>query len=456
MTIQITDSQMLSIRRHSMPVLRKLGINNNHKPFESHKFEWKDLSERVKAARKAGGDLIDQLEGASEERAEQIQEAFDGIKAIHDDLENERDIRMNLGSRAPRSTEGDPRRPLGDDLSVNGGADGAAVAELSSVGLRREDRIADHVRSEGAAQFDLTPGALLRAMVLGAKTEPERRALTEGTDSAGGFTVPDILSAEWIDLMRARTAVIRAGARTVLLTSDTTHVAKVASDPVPAWRNEGASVAESDPTFARVTFTPQSMAVQVKVSRELLEDSLNIETALPDILAAAMAVELDRVAMFGTGTAPEPEGIVNFTGVTEDAHDAALTNYAPLVSARTTIKTNNHDGVSAYVMAPRDEGKLAGLTATDNQPLRVPPAIADIPILTTTSVPINEGVGSNESTIIAGDFSRLLIGLRHVVMIQILKERYQDTGHYGFIAFMRADVAAEHENAFVKITGITP
>ena len=38
-----------------------------------------------------------------------------------------------------------------------------------------------------------------------------------------------------------------------------------------------------------------------------------------------MAVELDRVALFGTGTPPKPQGIVNFAGVESVVHGAALT-----------------------------------------------------------------------------------------------------------------------------------
>ncbi|MBA4783194.1 MAG: phage major capsid protein [Rhizobiales bacterium] len=198
------------------------------------------------------------------------------------------------------------------------------------------------------------------------------------------------------------------------------------------------------------------LAVLVKVSRELLQDSINIETILPNVLAAAMAAELDRVALIGTGTAPQPRGIVNFSAVQSIAHGAELTAYTPLIKARTLIKTVNHPGVSAYIMHPRDEGALASLTATDGQPLALPPAIASVPMLTTSALPVDLGTGTDESMIIAGDFAKLMIGLRHGIQIELLKERYADSGQYAFIAHMRADVQAEHENAFVKISGIAP
>jgi HK97 family phage major capsid protein len=452
----ITSQQSLAMRKHANKDLRKIGIADPE-AFEPHKLDWSALNRVGSDVMRSARSLIDTIKDDTDpEQAASIETAFDGFIALNDEIEGEKNTRTKIGSRAPRKSGGDPRRPFGDNGAFRGDGSRIHDDDESAVGLRLEQRMADYVRERGAEDHDLSTGAYLRAMVLGAKTDAERRALSEGTDSAGGYTVPEVLSSRMIDLMRARAVVMRAGAVTVPIASDTNHIAKVATDPVPAWRAEAAAVNESGPTFARVTFTPRSLAVLVRVSRELLEDSVNIEVTLPQIIAASMATELDRVAMFGTGTAPQPKGIVNFSGVQTIAHGAALTSYAPLISARTKVKTANHPDVSAYIMSPRDEGTFAGLVDGQDQPLNKPPAIANIPFLDTTAVPVDGGVGTNESTIIAGDFSRLMIGMRSQIRIEILKERYADTGQFGFIAFMRADVAAEYENAFCTITGITP
>lgn len=458
MTIQITEKQMFAMRKHAMPALKKLNIKELDN-LEVHRLEWSELSARAKAARIEARDIADKLvDGLDEKTANELEAAFDGLQEVCEAYESEKTTRMDIGSKQPRSHGGSPKRPSVGIITAPGvaGDDFRGSDSIESVGLKPEQRMTSHIADRNFERFNLSPGAYLRAMVLGAKSDVEKRALSEGTDSAGGFTVPDILSAQVIDMVRAQSTVVRAGAVTVPLESDVQHIAKVTSDPIPAWRNEAAAVAEADPTFSRVTFTPRSLAVLVKVSRELLEDSLNMETLLPQIMTSAMAVELDRVALFGSGTAPEPQGVVNFSGVQEVSHDAALTSYAPLISARTLIKTSNFEGVSAYVMHPREEGEIASFIATDNQPLQMPPSIAEVPLLTSTSVPIDGGAGNNEASIITGKFDNLMIGLRHGVTIQILKERFQDTGQYGFIAFMRADIAATHENAFCKITGITP
>lgn len=460
MTVQLTDKQLLAMKKHAATSLRKWGIKGAE-GFEEHRLNWSKLNAHAKEAIKTASELIDKVTDDTEEReAASIEDAYETLMQVHDACENEKDIRSRIGDRSPRERGGDPRTPVGDDISVRGDAlDGSSAedSEQATVGLHREQRMVDWARDRGAEEHrGLTTGDYLRAMVLGAKNDAEHRALSEGTDSAGGYTVPTILSSRLIDLLRAASVAIRAGAITVPLTSDVNHIAKVATDPVPAWRAEAAVVAESDPTFTNVTFEPKSMAVLVKVSRELLDDSLNIATALPEIITSAMAVELDRVALFGSGTAPEPEGLVNITGVGEIAHAAALANYARLVQARTTCLTANTREVTAYILHPRDDGTLAELVDTTGQPLQVPPKIADVPMLTTTAVPIDGGVGSDESTIITGDFRRLMIGMRSEIQIEVLRERYSENLQYGFLAWMRADVAVEHASAFTKITGIQP
>ncbi|WP_211299436.1 phage major capsid protein [Pukyongiella litopenaei] len=363
---------------------------------------------------------------------------------IHDQIEE---------AKEARSDDGDHRRPRGDDKTVDGSGN-EGDARDAAFGLKPEDRVTTWAQAKQPDKHNLTLGQYLGAMVRGAKSEAEKRALAEGTDSAGGYTVPTMLSAQLIDLLRASSVAITAGARTVPLGSDNNNIAKLASDPVPAWRVENAVVAESDPTFTNVPLVPRSLAVLTKVSRELFQDTLNLDTELPRILATALAKELDRVALLGSGTAPEPEGIANMTGIGTTAHDAALTTYAPFVAARTGILSANAGPISAIIMHPRDEGTLTGLTDSTGQPLMAPKAVADIPLLTTTAIPADGGAGSDESTIFLGNFAHLMVGIRSEIRVEVLKERYADNYQYGLLAHMRADIAAQHEAAFHTITGV--
>ncbi len=402
--------------------------------------------EKVKAARALTKNITD---NTPEKEARKIEREFDMLLAEADELREQ--IECEKEQRA--EDVGDDRVPMGSDAEVSGTGESVAARE-EDFGLKPEQRMTTWAKAKQPAEHNLTLGQYLGAMVRDNKSEAEQRALAEGTDSAGGYTVPTMLSAQLIDLLRANSVAVAAGARTVPLGSDNNNIAKLATDPVPAWRVENAVIAESEPTFSNVNLVPRSLAVLTKVSRELLQDTLNIDTELPRILATALGKEMDRVALMGSGSAPEPEGVANMSGIGTTAHDAALTNYAPFLTARTGILSANAGPVSAVIMHPRDEGTLSGLTATDNQPLMAPKPFEAIRMLTTTAIPTDGGAGSDESTIFMGNFNHLLIGIRSEIRIEVLKERYADYHQYGLVAHMRADIAAQHEAAFHTITGV--
>jgi HK97 family phage major capsid protein len=326
-------------------------------------------------------------------------------------------------------------------------AAGANLAEARI--LTGNQSFEERAAARGADRFGgLDVGGYLRAALTGAQNETERRALSIGTNSAGGYTVPTILSAQLIDGLRAASVVQAAGAQFVPMPGANLNIAKVLSDPVAGFRLEEAAVAIADPTFGMVALAPKSLAVLVKVSRELLADSVNLASELPALIARAMAARMDEACLIGTGADGQPEGLINISGINSASLGGALASYAPLIAARTSILSANAGTPTAIVMHPREAGTLAGLTATDNQPLMAPAAVASIPMLTTTALPIDGGAGADEGTIVMGDFTKLLVGVREELSIQILTERYADTGQAAFLAHMRFDVAATHAAAF--------
>lgn len=452
----IEQSQAMAARKNAMTFHSRNSIKSIN-DLKIHALSWSDLNALEKDAAKEARNLLDRAESASGDQVQSLEDAHDAFMGLFDATQFEKDCRTQIGSREPRASGDSPaqlaKRPTYDAVSVRAGDD----AEADTVyALAPEQRFTTwaQARSGGDELRGLSVGQYLRSMITGAKTEAERRALSEGSDSAGGFTVPDILSATLIDLARAQSVVMRAGAQTVPLTSDTNNMAKLLTDPVPAWRQEGGAVATSDPTFGRVQLIPRSLAVQTVISAELMEDSLNLVTDLPRILAAAMAVELDRVALLGTGTAPEPRGIAATSGIGTFAQNAIIASYANLSRARTAILTANQNP-TAYIMHPRDEGAFTDLVDADGNPLMMPTRVSEIPMLTTTSIPVDGGTGDDESTIIAGDFRRLMVGIRSDIRVEVLKtSTYASNLQYTLLAHMRADVAVTHPGAFFTLTGV--
>jgi HK97 family phage major capsid protein len=325
--------------------------------------------------------------------------------------------------------------------------------------LKNNQSWASAVQTGPAPNFGF--GDFIKAMVLPSGNPEIMAGLSEAGGIAGGDVSVNVnLLAPVIDLMRAKTVCIQAGALTVPIETELTNIVRVAADPTPTWRSEAAAVTSAQPTFERVQFAPKSLAVLVKVSQELLEDSINLNEALMQCFAGAFAVELDRVALLGTGTAPQPHGIsgtTNVGSVSMGTNGAALTNYDPFINAVSALLTANAQMPTAAIMSPRTLTNAAKLKDTLGQPQRRPDLIQNLPFLSTTSVPNNQtqGTSSLASEAIVGDFTQLMFGIRNSLRIRLLQERFLgDTLEFGFLAYLRADVQLRHPQSFCEVVGI--
>ena len=304
-------------------------------------------------------------------------------------------------------------------------------------------------------------GGIVASLLTGKSGTPEvQAALSEGTGSAGGYSIPLEVLSEFFDKLRAKTMFIKAGAQTLMLNGMQTRIMRIAADPSPAWRLENSAITESQPTFDKVDFMPQSLAVVVRVSTELLMDSANAADAIEASILGSLSVELDRVCMFGSGTLPEPLGLFNAPGVNTvsmGANGATPINYDALIDAIYSIEAANGGPVTAAIMNPRTARTYRKLKDTLGQPLRLPPFIDTLPMLTSSAVPVNQTQGTStgvSSTTVVGDFSKAILGMRQMLTIQRLDQTYAATGQIGFLATMRADVGFSHPDSFTRIVGV--
>src|SRR5207247_8835185 len=128
------------------------------------------------------------------------------------------------------------------------------------------------------------------------------RALTVGQLSAGGVLVPGPLGAQLIDLARARSVVVQAGAQTIPMTSTTLRLARVLGDPTANWYADEVRTAgftESQGTFGSLDLTSRTLAILTRASIELAMDAPNFEWVIETQIAAALAVAIDRAVLVG-------------------------------------------------------------------------------------------------------------------------------------------------------------
>jgi HK97 family phage major capsid protein len=334
--------------------------------------------------------------------------------------------------------------------------------------LTREQNVTDWAQTRGLFQ----PGAedrppsfdrYLRGIVSGNWDGAEQeRAMSEGTLTAGGHLVPTPLSARVIDLARNQMQVMRAGAITVPMTAQTLKLARLTGEGTPGWKNEGATItATADLAFDAVTFTARTLTRVVTLSAELFEDAdPSSEDVIARSFAAQVALELDRTALRGTGTAPEPRGVLNTSGITTTTHGAngaLITNYDFHLDAVGAVRNSNFEP-NAQIQAPRTATSLSKLKeATTNAYMAPPAGLADIPRLNTKQIPINLTVGTSTdcTEVYTADWSQLMVGIRTDFQLLFLRERYlADTLSYAFLAYLRADVQLAQPSAFVVDTGV--
>jgi HK97 family phage major capsid protein len=296
----------------------------------------------------------------------------------------------------------------------------------------------------------------------------QERALSEGTLTAGGHLVPTPLSSRVIDLARNASRVFQAGAITVPMTAQTLKLARLTSEGTPAWKSENAAITAQDMTFDSVLFTARTLVRLVTLSVELFEDAdPSSEDVIARSFAAQLALELDRAALIDTGTAPEPRGILNQSGVTLLAHGAngsvigsppaaGTMGWEFLVDGIATVRAANFEP-NAQILAPRTTQSLAKLRDTTNQYIAPPSYLDGISRLVTKQVPINVTVGTSTDTsyVFTGQWDQCMIGIRTSFNLQFLRERFlADNLQYAFLAYLRADVQLAQPAAFAVDTGV--
>lgn len=331
---------------------------------------------------------------------------------------------------------------------------------------RRDTAALDDVDGE---QFSL--GRVMTALVNRDRrhlNEFEKRALVEGVDASGGYLLPQILSAEVVDRLRPFTRVFQAGARMVPMETETLLFARLSGGVTPAWKAEGAPIADQSMTFDRITLKALTLPLLVKISQELFDD-LSPEAAqiIEGEMLKALALELDRVVLRGTG-AGEPLGILNQPGVTlqplktgnSSTNGGSLSGYDDVALAISSIRRHNLEP-NAFICSARVAGDWDRMKDAIGQPLRRPPSVDGIwPPLVSNIVPDNITVGNATtcSEFYVGQWDQCLVGMRTDIRVGIraLDQRFADTLQIGLLCYIRGDVAVRHGEAFTIVTGVLP
>jgi len=145
------------------------------------------------------------------------------------------------------------------------------------------------------------------------------KALSEGTDSAGGFLVPEQF-ASGIETYALENAIVRPLARKMPMVTDTlnypvvtdtSHDCDVYGGVIAYWTEEAGNKTPVDPTFGRVKLIAKKLTGFTYASDELLEDSaVALEALLLKLFGDAIVWYEEESFWQGNGVG-QPLGIMN-------------------------------------------------------------------------------------------------------------------------------------------------
>ena len=271
-----------------------------------------------------------------------------------------------------------------------------------------------------------------------------QNALQVGTDSEGGYLVPDEFERTLVEALQEEN-LFRQLATIITTSSGDRKIPVVASKGTASWVDEEGTIPESDDAFGQVSIGAYKLATMIKVSEELLSDSVfNLERYIAKEFGRRIGAKEEEAFFVGDGTG-KPTGIFHSTGgagvgVTA-ASASAITideimdlfyslkspyrKNAAFVTNDATIKAIRKlkDGNGQYLWQP---------SVTAGQP----DSLLNRPLKTSAYVPV---IASAAKTIAFGDFSYYWVADRQGRSFQRLNELFAVTGQVGFKATQRVD-----------------
>jgi hypothetical protein len=139
-----------------------------------------------------------------------------------------------------------------------------------------------------------------------------RRDLTIGSGFAP--VIQTTVGREVVPFLRAKTICGRLGA-TILdnLAGGNLKLPRATVGGTAAWLPETGAGTDSDPSFDSFTLIPKRISGSTIISRQLVfQSSPDIEEFIANDIATAIGVAVDNAALNGTGTAPQPMGILHY------------------------------------------------------------------------------------------------------------------------------------------------
>ena len=269
-------------------------------------------------------------------------------------------------------------------------------------------------------------------------------ALKIGSDPDGGYLIPDEYERTLIQALEDEN-VFRRLAHIIQTSHGDRKIPVVASKGTASWVEEEGLIPESDDNFGQINIGAHKVATTIKVSDELLNDSVfNLPAYIATEFARRIGNKEEDAFINGDGDG-KPLGILAGTGGGEvgvtAASSLALT-FDELMDLFYSLKSP-YRKKAVFLMNDLTIKTIRKLKDNQGQYLwspsvkdGVPDTILNKPYFTSAYMPI---LAAGAKTVVFGDFSYYWIADRQGRVFKRLNELFAQKGQVGFLATQRVD-----------------
>lgn len=270
-------------------------------------------------------------------------------------------------------------------------------------------------------------------------SEPETRALNEGTADKGGYLVPTTF-AETIISKLGEKSPMRALA-TVSVSTSTENIPVEGEDGANGWIDEAGVYPESDPTIGQVIMKAYKTGRIIKVTEELLQDSFSSIEAYIAMKFTKSTTKAEEAAFVSGDGVSKPTGFLVDAQVGKTAASTTAITADELIdlwgsldedyAAEATWKMNRNTLVKIMKLKDGNGDYLVtkGLNGA-------PSTLLGRPIVLNKNMP---DIAAGAKPISFGDMSYYFIKDRKAMSMKRMDELYATTGHVGFRIDKRVD-----------------
>ena len=287
-------------------------------------------------------------------------------------------------------------------------------------------------------------GSFWNAMRVKAPMPSVLNALQEGTDSEGGYLVPDEFERTLVEALEEEN-VFRTLAHVIKTSSGDRKIPVVASKGTASWVDEEGAYQESDDEFSQVSIGAYKLGTMIKVSEELLADSVfDLEAYISKEFARRIGAREEESFFTGDGSG-KPLGILATTGGAEvgvTAASATAITADEVIDLFYSLKTPYRKN-AAWVLNDATVKQIRKLKDSTGQYLWQPSLVAGTPdtilgrpVKTSAFMPV---AAAGAKTIAFGDFKYYWIADRQGRTFKKLSELYAANGQIGFLGTQRVD-----------------